>query len=295
MPAPPSEVDITPELVAALLRTQHPDFAGEVRFVAHGWDNDIYRVGDRLAVRMPRRELAVPLVANEQRWLAELAPHLTVPVPVAVAAGAPGAGYPWPWSVLPWFDGDPADRLTPVERRALAEPLAEALLSLHRPAPPDAPVNPYRGVPLGQRDASVRERIAALDDDSRGAALQEWETASAAAPNAVPVWVHGDLHPGNVLVGPDREIAAIIDFGDMSGGDPAVDLAAAWLFFDPVGRDAFRARIDRTGRDAALWRRARGWALAFALGLLHESDGSDRMVGLGRFGLRELLGDSATS
>jgi aminoglycoside phosphotransferase (APT) family kinase protein len=293
MPAPASEVDTDEELVAGLVADQLPELSGPVRFLAHGWDNDLYRLGDHHVVRMPRRAVAVPLVENEQRWLPQLAPHLPVAVPSAVAAGGPGRGYPWPWSVLPWFEGIPADRFDPTERDRMAEPLADALLALHRLAPEDAPRNAYRGGPLAERDATMRTRLAGLGDE-RPAATAVWETALAAPPAPARRWTHGDLHPGNLLCDAEGRMTALIDFGDMSGGDPAVDLAAGWLFFTPVGRERFRARRDAGGAlDPGLWARARGWAVAFSIGLMAESDGSDRMTALGRRGLAEALADQA--
>jgi len=147
---PPAEVDVTDELVRALLAAQCPELAGlPLRRVANGWDNVMYRLGDRHAVRIPRRRLAAPLVEHEQRWLPVLAPHLPVPVPVPLHAGRPQDGYPWCWSVTPWLDGVPA--ATRLAGGGMGEPFARALaafaVALHQPAPSDAPHNPFRGGP----------------------------------------------------------------------------------------------------------------------------------------------------
>jgi aminoglycoside phosphotransferase (APT) family kinase protein len=293
MPAPESEVEITPELVSRLVSEQFPELAGAATLVAHGWDSDIYRLGDRLAVRLPRRADGVPLVVNEQRWLVELAPNLPVPVPAAVAVGKPAPGYPWPWTIVPWYDGEPADRVTAAARDSIATELALALTALHRPAAEGAPVNAYRGGPLGLRDSRVRDQLARIGPSGE-AGRCVWADAVAAPPYDVRLWTHGDLHPGNVLLHPDGRLAALIDFGDMSGGDPAVDLAAAWLFFTPSGRTVFRKTVDRHGDyDAEVWRRARGWAVAFSIGLIAESDGSERMTSLGRAGLAAVTSTEA--
>lgn len=262
---PPAEVTLTAGDVDRLIAAQHPHLRGPLTLVAHGWDNDVYRLGDELAVRLPRREHAAGLIEKEQRWLPLLADLLPVPVPVPIAIGRPGEGYPWRWSVLPWFRGQRAIDQHPAQRDAVAEQLAEALLALHVPSPPDAPINPVRGIPMAERDDAARERLA-----SRPALLQEWSNAvNAAVWPGPPVWVHGDVHPGNVVLEGDR-IVALIDFGDLSSGDPACDLAAAWLMFTPVGRARFRQRLgDRY--DAATWLRARGWAAAMA-SLVHGSD-----------------------
>lgn len=259
MQPPAADLDITVADVERLLRAQHPELLGPLERVAHGWDNDVFHLGDHLAVRLPRREPAAQLVEHEQRWLPELAPRLPVRIPVPVAVGRPDEHYPWAWSVVPWFDGRRGLDVDPRERDALAVALAAVLRALHAPAPPDAPYNPYRGVPMRERDEVVRDRLAGAPE-----LLPAWEAGLAAAPWAgPPLWLHGDLHPGNVVVR-DGELAALIDFGDLCAGDPASDLSVAWLAFTATGRSAFRAALaDRY--DDADWTRARGWAAALAL------------------------------
>jgi aminoglycoside phosphotransferase (APT) family kinase protein len=288
MPAPESEVDITPELVARLVDEQHPHLSGPVRFAGHGWDCDLFRLGEGRAVRLPRRREGEPPLRNEQRWLGRLAAAVPVPIPVPIAVGTPTDGYPWVWSIIPWFEGVPADAVVPASRDRCASQLGEIVAALHDPAPHDAPVSAYRGVPLWDRDAPVRQRIEDLGTTADGA-LDIWVAAREARPHAGRSWTHGDLHPANLLLqadGSDGRIAALIDFGDLSGGDPAVDLAAAWLFFSPSGRVEFREAADRArGYDADAWVRARGWAVDISLGLLGDSDGSARMTALGFAGL----------
>lgn len=268
MSQPPAEIALTAEDVDRLIATQHPHLRAPLTLVAHGWDNDVYRLGDELAVRLPRRELAAALVEKERRWLPLLAERLPVAVPVPVAAGRPGDGYPWHWSIIPWFQGRRAIDLHATQRDAVADQLAEVLLALHVPSPPEAPINPVRGIPMAERDGVARERLA-----REPALLHEWVRAvNAPVWSAPPVWVHGDVHPGNVLLEGDR-IVALIDFGDLSSGDPACDLAAAWLMFTPVGRVRFRRRLgDRY--DEATWLRARGWAAVMANLVLGSDDAS---------------------
>ncbi|MDJ0789409.1 MAG: phosphotransferase, partial [Myxococcota bacterium] len=77
---PGAEVEVDAALVARLLRAQHPDLAERpLRLLASGWDNLIFRLGEAHVVRLPRRALAAALVANEQRWLPELAERLPLP------------------------------------------------------------------------------------------------------------------------------------------------------------------------------------------------------------------------
>ena len=53
---PAAEVDVSRELVGRLLADQHQDLAGRpVEFLANGWDNAMFRLGDDLLARLPRR------------------------------------------------------------------------------------------------------------------------------------------------------------------------------------------------------------------------------------------------
>lgn len=287
MDTPPAEVDIDATLVRKLVQTQHPDLDGPLRLVANGWDNVIYRLGADLCVRLPRRAVAVDLIRHELRWLPELAARAGAVVPAPVRAGEPGEGYPWPWTICPWFEGRVAADVPPAERAPAATGLAEFLARLHVPAPADAPHNPWRGVPLSERDGAVRERLAGRPEL---AAL--WARLVSAPPWAgPPYWLHGDLHPANIVLaarGPAR-LAAVIDFGDLTAGDPATDLAVAWLAFDAAGRAAFRARYDAlTGMDPDTWTRARAWALNLGSAIAGQSADSPRMAGISAHALAEV-------
>lgn len=288
---PPAEVEISPDLVRRLLEEQHPDLAGgTIDLVASGWDNAIYRLGSDLLVRLPRRLLSSQLVLNEQRWLPGIAHRVTVNVPVPIRAGTPTEFYPWPWSVTPWFPGLVVAGQPRAQRADLAEPLAAFLADFAEAAPDDAPENPWRGVPLVDRDVSVRERLTSGLVPDADAASRLWDRALSQPVWAGPrLWVHGDLHPAN-LVAVDGALGAVLDFGDLTAGDPATDLAAAWLVFDARGRARFRDAIDRSGAfDAATWIRAEGWALCLATALLTASDDSPVHRRIGEETLAALL------
>jgi aminoglycoside phosphotransferase (APT) family kinase protein len=284
---PPAEVEIDASLVARLVRAQHPDLDGPLWLVANGWDNVIYRLGADLCVRLPRRAVAVDLIRHEQRWLPGLAARAGAVVPAPLRAGEPGDGFPWPWSICPWFEGRPAADVPPAGRAPAATDLAEFLARLHAPAPAGAPRNPWRGVPLTDRDPAVRERLAATPD-----LLALWERlVRAPAWTGPPYWVHGDLHPANLVLAPSEpaRLAAVIDFGDLTSGDPATDLATAWLTFDAAGRAAFRARYDAlTHTDEDTWVRARGWALNLATAVGVHSDDNPRMAAISAHALAEV-------
>ncbi len=263
----PDEFVVDTGLVRRLLAAQHPELAGlPLRPVASaGTDNALFRLGDDLVVRLPRIHWAMDDVAKEQRWLPRLAPQLPLAVPEPVAAGRPGEGYPWPWSVQRWLDGADATAAPLADLRSTAVDLARFVTALHRIDASDGPrPGPTgRGVPLAVRDGATRKAIEALGDRvDADAVTAAWDAALAAPEwNGDPVWVHGDLTPGNLLVVGGR-LSAVIDFGAAAVGDPAADLLPAWNLFTGDARAAYRKAL---GVDDATWARGRGWALSVAL------------------------------
>jgi aminoglycoside phosphotransferase (APT) family kinase protein len=292
---PAAEVSVSPELVRRLLEAQQPDLAHlPVRLMAHGWDNIMYRLGDELAVRLPRRAAAAGLIVHEQRWLPVVAPRLPLPVPAPVRAGRAAPGHPWPWSVVPFLPGRLAAREPPADPADAALSLGGFLAALHAPAPPDAPANPNRGIPLAERAAVVAENLCVLGRlVDRGAATRAWQAAMATpAWDGAPVWVHGDLHPANILVHRGR-ISGVIDFGDITAGDPATDLSVAWMLLPTGCHRAFRDAYHAAGGPADgddLWARARGWALALSLACLANSADNPLIAAIGRRTIGAVLG-----
>ena len=266
--SPAAEFDIDAALVGSLLAEQHPDLAvlGLTELDA-GWDNSLWRLGDRLVVRLPRRAAAVPLAVHEHRWLPTVAARLPLPVPTPVRVGVASSCFPWPWSVVPWIDGIPGDRAALSDPDGSAVRLGRFLAALHEPAPPEAPRNPYRGVPIIERAAAFEDRMATCASQLDAAALRStWQSAcNAPLWRNVPVWLHGDLHPANMLVD-GGVLAGVIDFGDMCAGDPATDLAGAWMLLPTASLGAFLHAYGPV--DDALLARARGWAVLFGLMLL---------------------------
>jgi aminoglycoside phosphotransferase (APT) family kinase protein len=289
MATPAAEIHIDEALVRNLLRDQRPDLAElPVAVVANGWDNAVVRIGDEWMARLPRREMAAVLITHEQRWLPALAPLLPLPVPVPEFVGSPSADYPWSWSIGRWLPGRSAAEAPPRDQSATADVLGDFVRAMHRPAPPDAPANPFRGVALESRAAAVGDRVVALESRVDAArTLMVWQQLLATpAWNGPPLWLHGDLHPSNMLT-LDGRLSAIIDFGDLTAGDPATDLAVAWMMFDAAHRPRFRAAIDV---DDHTWMRAAGWALNLSLAYL-TGDDSTSMPGIGRTTLTEVLAE----
>lgn len=276
-------MDLTADLVRDLLRDQHPDLADRpVTAGPRGWANQMWRLGDDLVVRLPwMGATADALLIKEHTWLPRLAPLLPLPIPVPQRLGRASTRFPRPWIVTTWLDGVPADVAPATQGDGAADALAAFLTALHRPAPADAPKGHQgRGAPL-EHVASVTRLFkrttkmcaAAAGTDQRlpdpEAIRAIWDDAhDAPAWDGPPMWLHGDLHPANVLTTPDGALGGVIDFGDLCAGDPALDLAAAWILLPDQGAvERFRT-ADRATADDATWRRARGWAVWRAFGCL---------------------------
>jgi aminoglycoside phosphotransferase (APT) family kinase protein len=288
---PAAEHAIDGALVAGLLADQHPDLAQEPLLEAEaGWDNAMFRLGEHLAVRLPRRAAAAALITHEQAWLPRLADRLTLPVPAPCRMGTPALGYPWRWSVLPWLPGTAADLCAP--QASQARPFASFLRSLHVPAPAEAPHNPMRGVPLSQRASAFALRVQRLAGRTglvTPRIVETWEAALRAPIDGPSTWLHGDLHPRNVLVD-GGALTGIIDWGDLTAGDPATDLASIWMLFDdPRARQEV---LDTYGPvSKATLRRARGWAVMFGVMLLDTGlTDHPRHAAIGERTLRRLDG-----
>jgi aminoglycoside phosphotransferase (APT) family kinase protein len=287
---PAADIEVDAELALRLIGEQHPDLVGPLTLITSGWDNTLFRLGAELCVRLPRRQVAAQLIVNEQRWLPSIAERVSVPVPVPVRIGLPAAYFPWSWTISTWIDAEPALDWPAAERRPAAADLARFFAELHVPAPDDAPSNPVRGVPLASRTTAVYERLATGRVRRAREVRALWDLL-AAVPHwaGPPLWLHGDPHPANVLFGTTRGgsayLAGVVDFGDITGGDPATDLAAAWLIFDEQGREVFRDHLQDVDEDT--WQRARGWAVCMGTAIEATSADNPRMAAIGTHALEQ--------
>jgi aminoglycoside phosphotransferase (APT) family kinase protein len=258
-----------------------------------GWDNRTFRLGSELTVRLPTGDWYAEQVEKEQRWLPVLAPQLPLPIPAPVAQGRPDAGFPYPWSVYRWLDGAPASQVPIGDPVDFAATLAGFLGALGRidpsGGPEPGPHNFFRGGPLATYAEETTKAIERLGDEIlRDDVQRVWADAMSSSWDRDPVWLHGDVATGNLLVR-DGRLAAVLDFGSSGVGDPACDTVIAWTFLSGPARDRFRAELDL---DAATWSRGRGWALWKALITLvgHlEHDSPD--AALPRRDIAEVLAD----
>ncbi|MFD5895593.1 aminoglycoside phosphotransferase family protein [Streptomyces sp. NPDC060366] len=292
---PDGRAGIDAALVKRLIAAQFPQWSAlpVTPVEVDGWDNRTYRLGDTMTARLPTAAGYVPAVDKENRWLPRLAPQLSVAVPPVLGLGVPGEGYPFPWSVRGWLPGGTArpERIGDMPR--FAAEVAEFLLALQRCDTTDGPAagehSFYRGAPPAHYDDETRRCLAALKgrvDTDRATAV--WEAALAAEWRGAPVWFHGDIASGNLLVD-DGKLTAVIDFGTSGVGDPACDLVIAWGMFHGESRAAFRRVV---GQDDGTWARARGWALWKALLVLSQNiDTDEELAAVNRHVIDEVLAD----
>lgn len=305
--APAAEVDISPDLLKRLLATQAPQWATlPITLFDEGWDNTLFRLGEDMLVRLPRRAIAVPLLESEQRVLGHLGPRLPNASPVPIHIGTPGEGFPWPWSITPYIDGSTLD-LDPLSREGVME-WTHFLLALHQKIipgiDPSPPVNPHRGVPLRVRDEGLIQRVDQIK--ALGCTLDErlvelWEAALLAPPSEFITWLHGDPHPRNAI-SRNGHLQAVLDWGDVTSGDPASDLASLWMVAHTFENrrdalDVYSAAILKRFPECnipALRLRAMGWALLY--GIIHLATGlvnHPAHAAIGRSTLQNLLRDLA--
>lgn len=255
-------------LVRRLLTQQFPQWADlpVTPVKIDGWDNRTYRLGTDLTARLPTHESYTAAVHKEHQWLPVLAPYLPVAIPEAVAKGAPGEGYPYPWAVRRWIDGETASLKTVADLDEFARSIAEFILALQSVDATDGPLagahSFYRGAPPEFYHDETIEALAVLKDRiDADLAREVWDAALANPWDRPPVWFHGDIASGNLLV-QNGHLSAVIDFGTSGVGDPACDLVIAYTFFSVTSRETFRTAVSQ---EPAMWARARGWAVWKAL------------------------------
>ncbi|SDT48791.1 Predicted kinase, aminoglycoside phosphotransferase (APT) family [Paenibacillaceae bacterium GAS479] len=261
-------IQITVDLVRRLIQSQFPQWRDmEIRPVEKsGHDNRTFRLGNDMTVRLPSHERYASAVEKELTWLPIFKPLLSLPIPAPVAKGEPTEEYTLPWSVNRWIEGDTVTHANISDLNEFAEDLARFLKELQA-------IDASEGIPAGVQNFHRGGNLAVYDQDSRSVIetlgdrfdqkllTEIWELALATNYQSAPLWLHGDVAVGNLLV-KDGRLSGVIDFGTMGVGDPSSDLVMAWNFFDDTSRKIF---LDRMGFDADTVNRARGWALWKAL------------------------------
>lgn len=264
---PKAEVKIDRRLIQQLINTQFPSLSNlPITFLDAGWDNENYRLGDTYIIRLPRRKIAIDLLANEIIWLPKLQEKLPISIPAPVYVGQPDETYPWQWTIIPWVKGQTAD----IERLHDSEALQliAFLKSLHQKFPQNAPINLSRGVPLKNKAEDVAQRINRLKEKTNSITPKIealWKTALNTPFPTDKYLLHGDLHPRNIIVSAGK-INAIIDWGDITDGDVATDLASLWMLFDK--KSVRQQALEAYDASSDLIQRAIGWAIFYGVILL---------------------------
>jgi len=256
--------EITLNLVTKLIQEQFPQWADlPIKPVERsGHDNRTFRLGNTMLIRLPSRDEYAPAVIKEQKWLPQLAQHLSIPIPLPLAMGKPNKEYPFNWSIYQWIEGENSDTLDEKDLNQFAYDVAQFLHELHKIDITGAPIATDRGTTPFHYDDETKnclEQLKSLIDTQT--ALSIWQTGLNSQWNQNPVWIHSDLAVGNILV-KDHKLAAVIDFSGIAVGDPACDVVIAWTFFKGESREIFKQAMNL---DDNTWARARGWALWKAL------------------------------
>jgi uncharacterized protein with GYD domain len=253
---PAAEVEVSADLVRRLLADQHPDLARlPVEFLANGWDNELYRVGDGLIARLPRRALG----ARSSRTSSAGCPGSPrrCPCPSLIQNGP---GFPPRLPLLMERGALPAGRargagqlLRPGASRGRRRRVPRRAA---RPRPGGRAGQPVPRCPAGRAGRQLRGQPRPAhcltgQDLDRDAVLRGWDAALAAPGyDGPPLWLHGDLHPANILVN-DGQVSGVIDFGDITAGDPASDLSVAWMLLPPGCHASFWSAYQAAGGSPA--------------------------------------------
>lgn len=260
-------MDITIDLAKKLIFEQFPQWSHlEIKPVKNsGHDNRTFHLGDDLTIRLPSGKEYEPQIQKEAKWLPVLAQHLSLPITAPVAKGKPTPEYPLAWSINRWLVGETVTH-TNVDLQKFAIELARFLKELEAINAENGPQagahNFYRGGDLAVYIEEFEQALTQLPAGPQRNHYQDiWTTALATKWEKKPVWVHGDIAVGNLLVN-DGHLSGVIDFGILGTGDPACDLVIAWTFFDSKSRKAFKEDM---GLDDTTWQRGKGWALWKAL------------------------------
>lgn len=259
-------IEITEKTAHHLIAHQFPKFSDlPIKPVLHnGWDNKTFRLGENFLIRLPSAQRYALQVEKEQYWLPKLANYLPLPIPEPIAIGQPSNEYPYKWSIYKWLPGNSASYTCRIDMNDVAVDLARFLLTLQKiPVDPKKSPSPgidnfYRGGGLKVYDAEIREALNLLKTKiDVHAALEIWDTAITTQWPYPPVWLHGDVSAGNLLL-QRGHLSAVIDFGMLAVGDPACDLSIAWTFFQGRSRSLFYSNLTL---DHDTWLRGKAWAL----------------------------------
>jgi aminoglycoside phosphotransferase (APT) family kinase protein len=181
-------------------------------------------------------------MAREYHVMSALAPT-PVPVPAMVTLCEDPAVIGAPFYVMKYVEGSilrrtkDTDELDDDQRTLLAHRLIDTLADLHEVDPADVGLTDF-GHPDGFLERQVRRWSQQLER-SRSREIPGFDDLAAGLAAHVPASqrasiVHGDYRLDNVLVGPDQQIRAVLDWEMATLGDPLCDLGLLPVYAAPV-------------------------------------------------------------
>jgi aminoglycoside phosphotransferase (APT) family kinase protein len=297
-----AEIEVSEERAAALIAPQFPALAPVgLERIGEGWDNAAFIVNGAYVFRFPRRTISAKLIEIEVGVLPLIGGHVPLPVPVPALVGAPTSDYPWPFAGYAKLQGTPLSAMRSGEEayERLAPVLGTFLRALHAV---DREPLLAAGLPSDEIGRFDYERtidkltmrlhdlyVAGLVDNGE-AILDFAEGLRPIAPRPAHFTVvHGDLYARHILVSDELEPAAVIDWGDVHFGEPAIDLTLAYSLIPAAFRGEFFAAYgsaDESARRLARYRAIYHSAMVAHYG--HRIDDAD-LVYIGLRGLRLAL------
>jgi aminoglycoside phosphotransferase (APT) family kinase protein len=221
--------------------------------ITGGRSNLTYRIADAAGMQwVLRRPPLSGVIASahdvlrEYRIMAALAGS-AVPVPGMVAACDEEDVIGVPFFVMDYVDGVvPRDQataeaqLTAAARAAVGASLVDALAGLHAIDPADVGLaglgrgHGYVSRQLARWERQLERLGVPEDDDMRDVLVR----LQAGVPEQREVTiVHGDFRPGNVMVGRDGQVRALLDWELSTLGDPLADLGWLMAYWGAPGDD----------------------------------------------------------
>jgi aminoglycoside phosphotransferase (APT) family kinase protein len=295
----PNQLRISLETVRKLVDAQFPEWRGlpVKESPSQGTVNALFRIGERLVARFPLEPGEVGStrrgLESEAQAARELLGRTRFRTPEPVALGEPGEGYPLPWSVQTWLPGTAATDEDPGGSVAFAHDLAEFIHGVRAIDTGGRAFNGKgRGGDLRSHHAWMEtcfEHSERLMDVPR--LRRMWSVLRELPPSAAgDVMTHGDLIPGNVLVG-DGRLVGVIDVGGLGPADPALDLVCAWHLLEAGPRQGLH---DDLNCDDLEWERGKAWAFEQAMGVVwYYVESNPAMSLMGQRTLQRILADTS--
>lgn len=261
-------MNIDTNLVKTLIKEQYLNFS-DLKIVEvenSGNDNRTFHLGDSMLVRLPSGKEYASQIEKEMYWLPKLSPYILLDIPLPLFKGNPTKEYPFNWGIYKWIEGETLTYKDILNLDLLAIDLAKFLKELQSI---DATLGPkagkhnfYRGGSLNIYDNETRIALKNLKNIFDTNSLENiWKKCLKSKYTNKPVWIHGDIAVGNLLI-KDGRLSGVIDFGILGTGDPACDYVIAWTFFSSKSREIFKNHLNC---DEETFERAKGWALWKAL------------------------------